>query len=335
MEANPDRFMREILPPALRASAARLARAFGASPEQLAFVENATAGTNSVLRSLDLRRGDEILINSHTYGAVRQAVHYVCSRSGARPVEAPIRLPVSTEDDLVAPLAERLSARTRIVVLDHIASPTGLIFPVARLARLARRLGARVLVDGAHAPGQIALDIPALGVDWYAGNCHKWLFAPRGCAFLWAKKGDVHPLAISHGYRQGFAAEFDWTGTRDFSAWLAVGAALDFFRAARPARLRRHNHRLVARAARELAAAWGQPPDGPARMHAAMMAVRLPIKAAGLRARLLHRYGIVAAPMDIDGAPWCRISAQIYNTAADYGRLRDAVLAEAGRRLPA
>jgi isopenicillin-N epimerase len=334
MEANPDRFMREVLPAALRGAAVRLAKTLKVDSDHLAFIENATSGANAVLRSLAFRRGEEILLTSHSYGAVRQAARYVSARTGARVVEARMPFPVSRDADLVEPIRERLSRRTRLVVLDHIASPTGVVFPVRRLAALARRAGARVLVDGAHAPGQLTLDIPSLGVDWYVGNCHKWLFAPRGCAFLWAKKGEVHPLSISHGYRKGFAAEFDWTGTRDFSPWLAVPAALDFLQAARPARVRQHNHALVTQAARMLANAWGEPLGGPAEMHANMMCIRLPREvgpALPFRARLLAKHRLVVALMEVDGTAWCRISAQIYNTASDYDRLRDAVLQEASR----
>src|SRR5438128_3036260 len=223
MEANPDHFLRDVLPPALRNAAGELARFVGADGEDLVFVENATAAINSVLRSLDFKPGDEILLNSQSYGAVRQAVRYICERSGAKAVEPPVGLPVVDPAQLVHAFSGAISERTRLVIVDHISSPTGVIWPVAEIAALARKRGTFVLVDGAHAPGQIALNIPALGADWYAGNCHKWLFAPRGCAFLWsrdARKAMIHPLAISHAYGRGFADEFDWTGTRDFSPWL-------------------------------------------------------------------------------------------------------------------
>jgi isopenicillin-N epimerase len=334
MEANPDRFMRQVLPSALRAAAARLARFVHAREQDLAFVENATAGMNAVLRSLEFRRGDEILATTLTYNAVRQAIREVCRRTGAKLVEAAIVLPVHDEAALLAPLERKLGKRTRLVVLDHIASPTGLIFPVRRIAGLARARGAKVLVDGAHAPGQLALDVPALGVDWYAGNCHKWLFAPKGCGFLWARRsaqGEIHPPVISHGYGAGYTAEFDWTGTRDFSSWLATSDALDFFRRMNPSSVRAHNHRLAVDAAERLAAAWGTPLDGPPGLHGSLIAVRLPQTlqhrdARQLVARLLARDRAVVAINPIDGALWARISAQVYNVPGDYDRLRDAIL---------
>jgi len=336
MEANPDHFFREILPGALREAAAALAAFIGGRPCDVALVENATAGMNAVLRSLRFSPGDEILASSHMYGAVRQAIRHVCEVSGARLVEAALALPVDREDALLAPLAERLSGRTRLLVIDHIASPTGLIFPVARLAALGREKGARVLVDGAHAPGQIALNVDALGADWYVGNCHKWLFAPRGCGFLWAHEraqAGVHPLSISHDYGQGFAAEFDWTGTRDPAAWLALVDALRFIEAAGAERVRAYNHALAADAAQRIASAWGTAIDGPAALHGSMMAIRMPARlmralpadrngARELQSRLFAEQRIVVAVMALGGALWARISAQIYNAPEDYERLR-------------
>jgi len=335
MEANPDRFFREIMPPALRRAAGMLASHLGAREQDLVFVENATTGVNAALRSLDFKHGDEILTSSHCYGAVRQAIRHTCERMGCRMLEADIRLPLSSEEDLLSPLAERMGERTRLLVIDHIASPTGLVFPVARLASLARSRGIRVLVDGAHAPGQVDLDIPALGADWYVGNCHKWLFAARGCGFLWARsdaQAGLHPVAISHAYGQGYPTEFDWTGTRDFSAWLAVEAALGFVDQVGAGRMRDHNHRLAVQIAEQLAKTWRTELDGPPDLHAAMVGVRLPSRlqdsgpptgetARRLMARILAERGTVVAVNAISGALWARISAQIYNVAADCERL--------------
>jgi len=205
MEANPDHFLRDVLPPVLRNAAGELARFVGADGEDLVFVENATAAINAVLRSLDFKPGDEILINSQSYGAVRQAVRYVCERSGANAVEPRIAIPVAHPEQLFQTIGER----TRLVIVDHISSPTGLVWPVKEIVAAARKRGALVLVDGAHAPGQLELDVPALGADWYTGNCHKWLFAPRGCGFLWARRDRrslIHPLEISHDYGLGYTA---------------------------------------------------------------------------------------------------------------------------------
>ncbi len=335
MEANPDLFLREILPGALREAAGRLASFIRARSDDVVFVDNATAGMSAVLRALDLRPGDEILASTHAYGAVRQAIRYVCDRTGARLVEADVVLPVTAQRELVAAFEARMTGRTRLAVLDHVSSPTGLIFPVAELAALARARGARVLVDGAHAPGQLDLDVPALGADWYVGNCHKWLFAPRSCAFLWSRdeaQGELHPLAISHDYGKGYTAEFDWTGTRDFSAWLAVVDALQFLDELGAQRVREHNHRLVVAAAARIAAAWREPVDAPAAMHGSMIAIRLPAQlrsygpptrdtAKRLQSAILAKHRIVVAIMALGDGLWARISAQIYNRPEDYETL--------------
>lgn len=335
LEANPDVFFREILPGALREAAATLARFVGARAQDLVFVENATAGMNAVLRSLSFSPGDEILASSHVYGAVRQAIRHVCERSGAKLVVAELPLPLAQAEALVSSLAARMSERTRLLVLDHVASPTGLVFPVGELARLARARGARVLVDGAHAPGQIALDLPALGVDWYVGNCHKWLFAPRPCGFLWAHESaqdGLHPLAISHDYGRGFGPEFDWTGTRDPAAWLAVVDAIRFFEDLGADRVRAHGHELAVASATKIARAWDSVLDGPAALHGSMMAIRLPARlcrglaadregARELMSALIAEQRIAVAVMPIGSALWARISASVYNTPADYERL--------------
>src|SRR5207237_4559380 len=186
-------------PGELREAAGQLALFVQANPDDVVFVDNATSGVNTVLRALEVRAGGEILATTHTYGAVRQAIRYVCDRTGAKLVEAQITLPVTDAGMLFSAVADRLSERTRLVVLDHVSSPTGLIFPVAELSALARARGARVLIDGAHGPGQLELDLPRLGADWDVGNCHKWLLAPRSYAFP-SRPADArqqqHPPAI-------------------------------------------------------------------------------------------------------------------------------------------
>jgi isopenicillin-N epimerase len=339
MEANPDHFLRDVLPDALRNAARELARFIRADESDLVFVENATAAINAVLRSLDFKAGDEILINSQSYGAVRQAVRYVCERTGARATEPRVRIPVAEREPLLGAFEAALSERTRLVIVDHISSPTGLVWPVKQIVAAARQRGALVLVDGAHAPGQLELDVPPLGADWYTGNCHKWLFAPRGCGFLWARSDRsalIHPLAISHDYGRGFTAEFDWPGTRDFSPWLAVGAGLRFLERLGADAVRRYCRELAATAAEKIGRAWDQPTAGPPTMHASMMAIRLPDAlqqpgatretARRLQSELMQRYQIAVAIAAIDGALWARISAQVYNSAEDYDRLIEAGL---------
>ncbi len=339
MECEPVRFLVDELPPALRAAAARLAAFLGVSGEDLSFVDNATTGMNAVLASLDLKAGDEIVTTDHCYGAVRQTLRHLAARSGMRVIEAPVPFPLENDEVGVEAVRCSLTPRTRLVVVDHVTSPTALVFPVARLAALARAHGVPILVDGAHAPGMLALDIGALGVDWYVGNCHKWLFAPRGCGFLWAapeRQQHLHPTVISHGFGHGFRAEFDWTGTRDHSPWLAVTAAIDFMERLGAGRVRARNHALAVDAAALLAGAWGGAPTAPPSLVGAMATLAIPAGVGGdvattregahaLRRRLFNSHRIEVPFMAFGGRMWLRISAQIYNQLDDYQRLASAL----------
>ncbi len=284
MEAQPTRFMQRELPAALRHAATRLAGFMGADGEDLAFVENATVGCNAVLRSLDLIPGDEIVVLSHGYGAVVKTARYVATRSGARVVEAGLPFPRPSDEAVTASIAAAVGPRTRIAVLDHITSASALLLPITAMIDACHAAGVPVLVDGAHAPGNVTLDIPATGADWYVGNCHKWLMAPKGCGFLWARRArqdGLHPVTISHGLGGGFLAEFDWTGTRDMSAYLAVTAALDFHERLGGAALRARNAALAAEAAALLAGRLGTETGCGNRLACAMDVVRLPLTGLG------------------------------------------------------
>jgi isopenicillin-N epimerase len=331
IERNPTHFLMYEVEDALRAATVPVASAIGAAAEDVVFVENATTGLNAVLRSLDFEPGDEILITSLSYPAIRKAAYYAASRCGARVIEAEIPLPLSDKAALLRAVAARLNIRTKLAIFDHIASHSALLLPAAELTRLAHEAGARVMIDGAHAPGQIPLDIAALGADWYVGNLHKWYFAPRSCGFLWASKAQqpaTRPLAISHGYGEGFRAEFEWTGTRDVTPALATPAAIDFHESLGGAALMARNRALVSEAASMLAARWRTGLAGPSDAFAAMATVRLPLggEANGARANALmrelaERHRISAAVVMLEGALWARVAAQAYNEIADYERL--------------
>ncbi|MSP01713.1 MAG: aminotransferase class V-fold PLP-dependent enzyme [Acetobacteraceae bacterium] len=329
MEAQPTRFM-STLPAALRATAARLAAFLGANSEDIAFVDNATGGCNAVLRSLSLRPDDEVLVLDHGYGAVRNTVRFVTGLMGARMTEAAIPFPNATPEDLAAAVAAGLTSRTRVAVIDHITSASALVLPVDRIAAICHDAGVPILIDGAHGPGQLDLDLNAIGADWYTGNCHKWLCAPKGSAFLWtspARQAETHPTVISHGFGQGYLKEFDWTGTRDPSAVLSIPAAIDFHEQLGGATLRQRNIDLAAEAASLVArrlnteAILGDPGR-------AMRLVRLPVapgtQALPFRARLLQA-GTDAPVHAIGGALWLRLSAFAYNEIEDYTRLADIV----------
>jgi len=201
MEHQPGRFMRAVFPDALRHAADRLGAFVGADGKDIAFVDNATTGCNAVLRSLRLQADDEIVVLSHGYGAVRNTVRYVTGRAGARMVDVFVPFPRPHPDAIVANLQAVLTPGTRLAVLDHITSGSALVMPLQRMVEACHAAGVPVLVDGAHGPGQVTLDLRALNADWYAGNCHKWLNAPKGCAFLHARPDRqeyLHPVTISH-----------------------------------------------------------------------------------------------------------------------------------------
>jgi isopenicillin-N epimerase len=225
-------------------------------------------------------------------------------------------------------------------VIDHVTSPSAVVLPVARLTAACHAAGAPVLIDGAHAPAMLDVDVAALGAEYYTGNCHKWLMAPKGAGFLHVRRDrqqGLHPLAISHGYRQGFLAEFDWTGTTDFSAFLAVPDAIAFHERLGGLLVRDRNAALAASAAVRLAARLGTETGAPRTQPASMAVVRLPVDPAlaapEAAARLAElREAVLAAGTDaplhaMAGAVWLRLSAAAYNDLSDYDRLADVLAA--------
>jgi isopenicillin-N epimerase len=338
MERQPVHFFTREFPQALRSAADRLGQFVGAAAEDLVFVDNATTGINAVVRSLSLQPGDQIVTTTHVYAAVRKTLLYVCQRSGATLIEAAVPFPLEDPSQVIDAVAAVLTRQTRLAVLDHITSATGLIFPLPELIALCHAQGIPVLVDGAHAPGMIPLDLTALGADWYTGNGHKWLCAPKGCAFLWAspaRQADLHPTVLSHGLGSGFVAEFDWVGTKDVSAWLAVTAALEFHHLLGSASVRQHNHDLVLQASHYLAHTWGVELPAPDRMIGSMVTLPYPHRSWPeqtmlLEERALHlhdwlwdQHRIEVPIFPFQGDLWIRISAQVYNEMDEYCRLGD------------
>jgi len=337
MEAQPIRYMIRELPGALRAAAQELATFVGAQREDMVFVPNVTTGMNAVLRSFPLKAGDRVVTISHVYPAVNRTLEYVCRRVGAELVVVSVPFPIDHPDEVVFALKQEVAKGARLAVLDHITSATGLILPIAKMVQLCRENGIPVLVDGAHAPGQVELDLDALGADWYTGNCHKWMLAPKGCAFLWARRDrqEIHPTVISHGYEQGFVSEFDWTGTQDYSAYLSVTEALYFLRFIDPQRVRNRNRGLAQMAAEVLSSAWNTEIPSPTRMRGSMATMELPVKleprqdlADRLHDLLWDRHRIEVLVTPFGDRVWLRISAHLYNDLDQYDRLAEAVLQE-------
>jgi len=358
LERNPVAFLGRRSAGLLGAARERLAGALGADAADLVFVPNATTGVNIVARSWPLSPGDEVIGTDHEYGACEAAWRFVCRARGATYRRVPIPLPFEPQR-----FAERLLAaatpRTRLIFVSHVSSTTALVFPLADLVRQARERGIATLIDGAHAPGQIDLDLDALGADAYTGNGHKWLCAPKGAAFLHVRR-ELQPLldapVISWGYvaeqldgdgggasgasgghtgfdaytgRTLFERRMQWQGTRDITAWLAVPAALDFQAAAGwPARRAACHAQAVALMHRVLARnglAAIAPDDCFAQM------VPIPVRcadAAALRARLFDHHRIEVPVTTHGGHTFVRVSVQVYNTASDLDALAAALAAE-------
>ena len=263
------------------------------------------------------------------HGSVQYALQLV-------PVDVALPFPARSADTVIAALTAGLSSRTRLAIIDHVTSPTALVLPLVPLVQAARAAGALVLVDGAHAPGMVPIDLSQIAADAYTGNCHKWLFAAKGCGFLWANdrmRDQLHPTVISHGWGQGFTAEFDWVGTRDASAQHALPAALDFVDRFGLGTVQTHNHALALAAGARLAAHWSTETGAEEGMVGAMVMVRLPHgftasaeNADTLRERLVDDDRVQVPINALAGGLWARVSSQIYNTIEEIDILADAVL---------
>ena len=327
--------------PRLREAADVVAAFLGARGDDLAFVDNATSGVNAVLRSLAFRPGDEILIPDLAYGAVALTAAFVARTHGATVRTVTMPHPIRKPEEVTAAIAAALNERTRVAIVDHVTSESALIMPLAEIAAACRARGVPVLVDGAHAPGAIAVDLESLGVDWYTGNLHKWAWSPRSCGVLWAapeRQSGLHPPVISWGLDHGFLAEFDWVGTRDPSAALAAPEGLAFMRELGVDAVRAYDHALAWQAARWLCERWGTRLETPESMIGTMAALPLPARAGAtredgvrLKDALLYEDGIEAQIHATHGRIEVRISAQVYNDMSDIERFAQAVEA----RIPA
>ncbi|OLP18034.1 penicillin epimerase [Leptolyngbya sp. 'hensonii'] len=320
-----------------------LAAFVGADPEELAFVPNATTGVNTVLRSLlpQFGPGDELLTTNHEYNACRNGLNFVAEQTGATVVVAEVPFPIADPDQVVEAVLARASSRTRLALVDHVSSQTALIFPLAELVGQLADRGIPTLVDGAHAPGMIPLNLSAIGAAYYTGNCHKWLCAPKGAAFLYVppdRQGTLRPLTISHGAnsprrdRSFFHLEFDWTGTGDPTAYLAVPEAIRFLGSLLPGgwpELMASNHDRVLQARQLLSQTLSIPLPAPAEMIGAMATLPLP---EGLP-ESLYEILLEQFQIEVPIIPWTsphsrliRISAQIYNQPNQYQHLARSLL---------
>lgn len=351
IERQPSRFLlrelaaisyggRRRVPPRMRAAADIVAPFLGARGDDIVFVDNVTTAANAVMQSYPFEPGDEILVSDLSYGGVVRAARYAARLRGATVREVTMPHPPDA-DALVAAYVDAVGPSTRVAVVDHVTAGTALVLPMARIAAALKARGVAVFADGAHAPGAIPVDIPALGVDWYAGNLHKWAWVPRSSGILWVapdRQAGLHSTIASWGLDQGFTSEFDLPGTRDPSAHLSAPAALALFDEWGADAIRTYNHQLAWNGARLLAERWQTPFDVPEAMIGTMASIEAPDACGGseadayaLRDGLLFEDGIEVGVNPWRGRLRVRISAQIYNDLSDVERLADAVSKRATR----
>lgn len=343
IERDPTDFLARRLPARLAAARAALGAFVGARADDLVFVTNATSGVNTVMRSLSFDSGDEILVTNHTYAACRKTVEFCAGRQGARLVTAHVPFPLDDAQVLVDAVLAAVTPRTRLALLDHVTSPTGLVFPIERLVPALAERGVDTLVDGAHALGMLPLDLERLGACYYTANAHKWLCAPKGAAFLHVRRdrqARVHPLVISHGYDAAatssrFREEFDWVGTLDPTAWLVIPDCLGYLeqqvQGGWPA-LMAHNRALALAARTLLCDALEVAAPCPSDLLGALASVPLPTPAPGSPAATSDHEGLMnwlhargasswSFPWPCAGGKLLRISAQLYNDIGQYEHL--------------
>jgi isopenicillin-N epimerase len=358
--AEPVRFYVELFEPMLDKARHDVAPFLGCPADDFCFVHNATMGVNTVLRSLRLDPGDEIITSAQEYNACNNVLRWAETQWGAKAVFAPVPFPLKSADEVVDAFVAAVTPRTRLVMVSHITSPTAIILPVDRIVAEMARRGIDTLVDGAHAPGMLPLDIANLGGPpgpaYYTGNFHKWCCAPNGAAFLYVRPDRQHlvrPTVISHGAnakrtdRSRFRLEMDYLGTMDYSSWLCVPDALRFNASLLPGgwdELRRRNRQLALDARDLLCNALGAEPPAPDDMIGTMACVRLPDRTPAesalttkyhdpLQDALIARHRIQVPIIPFPAAPtrYVRVSANMYNTMEQYEYLAGALKSELGR----
>jgi isopenicillin-N epimerase len=335
MERQPVDFLDRRIEGLLADARARVGPFLRADPEGLVFVPNATTAVSTVLRGIGLAEGDEVVMTDHAYPAVLNAVGTTCAAVGARRVIVPVPLPLPGPGAIVEGIAAGITARARLVIVDHVTSPTAAILPVEPVVAACRARGVPVLVDAAHVPGMLDVDVDGLGADFWTGNFHKWMCAPKGAGALVvapAWRDRLRPLVTSHEHLRSFHARFDWTGTDDPTAVLSVPAAIDFLDGLGLERLRAHNHQLALYGREAVAHALGADRLVPDDATGSMSLVPLPEGVATTRdgAHALKARLYDAERIEVPFGPWngrcyVRLSAQVYNHPAEYDRLARAL----------
>ncbi len=353
MEREPVLFLYRELEGHLDRARRTLAEFLNADPGGIAFVTNATTGVNTVLQRLNLGPGDELLVTNQEYNASRNALEFAAGRAGATVAVTEIPFPLHDPQQVIDAVLAGVTGRTKLVLIDHVTSQTGMVLPTPEIVGLLRARGIDTLVDGAHAPGMLELDLDAIGAAYYTGNCHKWLCTPKGSAFLYVREDRrerIRPLVISHGAnsprsdRSRFRIEHDWLGTVDPSPWLCIPHAIAFMGslfADEWAGLRAHNRSLVLDGRRMVCDALGIEPPCPESMIGSLASIPLPDGSPGppplyldpMQVELFEQEHIELPFMAWPRPPkrLLRISAQAYNDRTQYDKLADALRRRLGR----
>lgn len=339
LERQPVLFLGRELPALMRGARVALGKYLNADPDDLVYIPNATHGINIVARSLHLQPGDEILTSDHEYGACDYAWEFNCNQTGAQYIHQPIPLPVHSEEEIVEQFWRGVTPRTKVIYLSSITSPTALRFPVQEICGGARARGILTVIDAAHAPGQILVDLQALGADIVFGNCHKWMLAPKGSAFLYARpevQDLIQPLIVSWGMDptpdietgSRFIDILQWTGTKDPTAALAVPAAIQFMQDHNGEEVRWQCHLLLRQAMERICELTRMPPLYPldSKFYYQMGIAPLPASdLAVLKSRLYDEYRIEVPLVEWQDRHFIRISIQGYNAQKDVDMLVDAL----------
>lgn len=340
LEREPYRFMHNELPGLLHEARDVLGRFVHADPGDIVYVPNATFGVNVAARAVPLKPGDEVLSTDHEYGAMNNVWRYLCGQSGAAYVRRPLDFPAPGPEALAEHLWGGVTPRTRVIFMSHITSPTALRLPVETVCARAREAGIMTVIDGAHAPGHVPLDLAALDPDFYVGVCHKWLCGPKGSAFLYARRDAqpaIEPLVVGWGWGEEkprtFGSDFldalQYLGTDDLSAYLAVPDAIRFQQAHDWPRVRARCSEMLRVALERIAALTGVPSPYGDGIGLQMAVVPLPpVEDLGvLKARLYDEFHIEVPCLEWNGRQFVRISVQAYNTRRDLEALHDALAA--------
>lgn len=337
LELDPVRFMTRELPAQLPVARTALATFLNGDPDDLVLVQNATTGANAVLRSLaaEFKPGDELLTTSHAYTATHQTLHYVASLTGAKVVEAYVPFPIESPQQVIDALVAKITPRTKFCAVDHVTSLTGVVFPVEKIVPIFKERNIPIMIDGAHAPGHVHVDLTALDADFYAGNCHKWLYAPKGSGILWVSKKHqekVHATVISCEPGSDFQTKFSWTGSVDPSGWFSIAAGIDFMQSLGMNEIRVHANSLVMAAREKITTALGTSYGAPPEMLANLCTILLPVDglvdskySPRLHDRLYDEYKIQIPAMAPEGKACVRFSANAYNELAEYDALLEAL----------